>query len=86
MWAPPSVQKSSFAQQVDQRARGTLSASLFHVLLSGRCCTHHRIGVVIDLEGGELAVSAPEDEREITVVDPAERMEGSVHYRDSNIR
>jgi hypothetical protein len=52
---------------------GTLLSSLFHVSLSDRCCPHHRVGVVIGPEGGELAVSDPEDEREIAVVGPAGR-------------
>ena len=49
----------------------TLLPSLFHVSLSGRCCPRHRVGVVIGPEGGKLAVSDPEDEREIAVVGPA---------------
>jgi hypothetical protein len=50
---------------------GILRTILFHVSLSDSCCPHHRISVVIGSEGGELAVSDPEDEREIAVVGPA---------------
>ena len=52
---------------------GTLLSSLFRISLSVRCCSHHRVGVVIGPEGGELAVSDPEAEREITVIGPADR-------------
>jgi hypothetical protein len=50
---------------------GILRTILFHVSLSDSCCPHHGVGVVISPEGGELAVSDPEDEREIAVVGPA---------------
>ena len=52
---------------------GILRTILFRVSLSDSCCPHHRVGVVIGPEGGELAVSDPEDEREIAVVGPASR-------------
>jgi hypothetical protein len=58
---------------------GTLSSSLFHVSLSGHCCSDHRVGVVISPEGCELAVSDPEDEREIAVVGPAGRHRAQSH-------
>jgi hypothetical protein len=53
--------------------RGTLLPSLSRVSSSGRCCPLHRVGVVIGTEGGELAVSDPEDEREVAVVGPTGR-------------
>jgi hypothetical protein len=52
---------------------GTLLPSLFHVSLSGRCCSDHHVSVVIGPEGGELTVSDLEDEREIAVIGPADR-------------
>jgi hypothetical protein len=63
----------------DPQSCGTVLTSLFHVSLSGHCCTCHRVGVVIRLEGGELAVLDLEDEREVAVAGPASRR----HVRSS---
>src|SRR4051812_45845762 len=67
------VTSASGHKRTNGRHRGTLPTSLFHVSLSGHCCPHHRVGVVIGPEGSEFVVSDSEDEREITVVGPAGR-------------